>query len=175
VIFSEAEDILPIVDENDDVIGTARRRIVHARALRHRSAHVVVFNTAGRLLIQLRSAAKDLYPLYWDVSAGGHVGPDESYEQAARRELREELGLTGELKFVRKTPASKVTDWEFTCLYELTTDEPPRPNSHEIEGYEFVLPSPLIEQAVSGRRHMTPALVGTILFYTSPERLLDGN
>jgi 8-oxo-dGTP pyrophosphatase MutT (NUDIX family) len=61
--------------------------------LRHRSAAIVVLSTDGRLLIHRRADSKDLHPGWWDVCAGGVVGVGESYEQAARRELAEEIGV----------------------------------------------------------------------------------
>jgi len=161
----ECDELFPVVDENDAPVGTERRKIVHARHLRHRSAHVLVFNSAGDVLIQLRSASKDEYPLYWDVSVGGHVAPGETYEQAAQRELQEELGLTGEIRFLRRTAASEQTSWEFTNLYMLTTDQPPRLNPQEIATCEFVAPTTLLEEIRAGRRRVTPVLANEIAFY----------
>ena len=59
--------------------------------------HVCVFNAAGELLIQRRSAEKFSYPLRWDVSAAGAVDAGETSGQAAEREMREELGYALEL------------------------------------------------------------------------------
>lgn len=164
----EPEEIFPVVDEHDQPVGTAERRVVHAQHLRHRSAHVLVFNSAGQLLIQQRAATKDSYPLYWDVSVGGHVAPNEAYEEAAHRELREELGLDGPLHFLRKTPASELSSWEFTCLYTLETDQPPQPNPAEIETCQFVEPSILLDEILSRRRLATPGLVSALSFH--PDR-----
>jgi isopentenyl-diphosphate delta-isomerase len=55
--------------------------------------HVFIFDSAGRLLIQLRSPKKQLYGGKWDVSAGGHSRAGENSAAAARRELMEELGI----------------------------------------------------------------------------------
>lgn len=169
MIPNPTEEILIVVDENDTPVGTKRRKLIHGQRLRHRSAHVLVFNSADELLIQLRGPSKDEYPLFWDVSVGGHVGPGETYEQAAHRELDEELGLTGDLQFLRKTAATEQTGWEFTCLYRLTTDQPIRPNRHEIEECEFVTPGNPLAEIRSGRRRATPALSSVLAFYLSEE------
>jgi mutator protein MutT len=50
----------------------------------------------GRVLLGLRRADRATYPGVWDLP-GGHVEPGESPPAAARRELREELGIEAEL------------------------------------------------------------------------------
>ena len=63
--------------------------------------HVCVFNGAGELLIQRRSAEKRAYPLRWDVSAAGAVDAGETPNRAAEREFREELGYKLDLSGMR--------------------------------------------------------------------------
>ena len=85
-----------IVDESDLVIGTASRNEVHGNPdLIHRVAHVLVFNSSGQLYLQKRAESKDVQPGKWDTSVGGHVDSGERYEQAAVREMGEELGISG--------------------------------------------------------------------------------
>lgn len=85
-----------IVDDSDRVIGTASRSECHGNpALVHRAAHILVFNRAGQLLLQKRSPHKDIQPGKWDTSVGGHLDSGENYLEAAIREMREELGLSG--------------------------------------------------------------------------------
>ncbi|MDD7940061.1 NUDIX domain-containing protein [Actinomycetospora lutea] len=50
----------------------------------------------GRVLLGLRRADRASYPGVWDLP-GGHVEPGESAVAAARRELREELGVDAAL------------------------------------------------------------------------------
>jgi isopentenyldiphosphate isomerase len=90
-----------LVDETGRVVGRATRRECHGNpALIHQVTHVLVFDRAGRLFLQKRSAAKDIQPGKWDTSVGGHMQPGETPEAAARREMREELGAEpGELAF----------------------------------------------------------------------------
>nr|WP_321464800.1 NUDIX hydrolase YfcD [uncultured Desulfobulbus sp.] len=90
-----AEEIVTIVDEQDQPIGAVARKIMRQQRLIHRASYILVFNTAGELFIQKRSKIKDFYPGYWDLAAGGVVLEGESYEESAKRELREELGIGG--------------------------------------------------------------------------------
>lgn len=89
-------EFFDIVDEHDQVIGQAPRSECHGDpSLVHRVAHVLVFNSRGELLLQKRSMTKDVQPGKWDTSVGGHLDPGEDYLQAARREMAEELGVSG--------------------------------------------------------------------------------
>lgn len=90
------EDMFDIVDENDQVVGQAKRAECHGNPdLIHRVSHVLLFNSHGDLLLQKRGAHKDVQPGKWDTSVGGHLDPGEDYLTAARREMQEELGVSG--------------------------------------------------------------------------------
>jgi isopentenyldiphosphate isomerase len=89
-----AESII-IVDRKNRIIGTVARRIMRQQRLIHRASYILVFNVKGELFVQKRAATKDIYPGYWDLAAGGVVLAGESYEESARRELAEELGIKG--------------------------------------------------------------------------------
>ena len=89
-------ELLDIYDDAGHRIGLATRRECHGNpALLHRTAHVVVINCAGdRLLLQKRSAAKDIQPGKWDTAVGGHVDYGEGIIEALYREASEELGFS---------------------------------------------------------------------------------
>jgi isopentenyldiphosphate isomerase len=89
------EELFDIVTEDDFVVCQATRSTTHARGLWHRGVHVFLFTREGKLLIQKRSAARAQYPSVWDCSVSEHVKAGESYPDAARRGLWEELGLEG--------------------------------------------------------------------------------
>jgi len=127
-----SEEIFDVCDENDRVIATAPRSRVHAERLLHRAVHVFVFNGRGELLLQRRSATKDEAPLKLTSSCSGHLGAGEDYEEAAHREMQEEIGLSGELEFLHKFPASAETAYEHTVLYRMISDLEPRPDPAEI-------------------------------------------
>lgn len=84
-----------IVDLENRVVGAVGRRAMRAGVLLHRAVFVLVYDGSGGLFLQQRSAAKDLYPGCYDLSAGGVVLAGESYPAAAARELAEELGIAG--------------------------------------------------------------------------------
>ena len=129
-----------VVDEADRVIGAAPRRKVHGDNLLHRAVHILIFNRNGELFLQKRSRFKDRHPCVWDSSAAGHVDAGEDYDDAARREVQEELGVTTRLERVVKLPASDRTGQEFIWLYQGKHDGPFQLAASEIELGEFFPP-----------------------------------
>ena len=88
------DEMLDLVDERGQTVGTARRADCHGDpSLAHRAVHVLVRNSEGDFFLQKRSRAKRIQPGRWDTSVGGHLATGEGYEAAARRELEEELGI----------------------------------------------------------------------------------
>lgn len=88
-------ELVDLVDEHDVVIGTITRAEMRATDAWHRAVYLIVQRGDGAVLIQQRSFAKDFAPGAWDIGAGGVVGAGEAYDDAAERELAEELGVTG--------------------------------------------------------------------------------
>jgi isopentenyldiphosphate isomerase len=121
------------------VIGRATRGECHGNpALIHAVARVHVWDRAGRLLLQLRSASKDIQPNKWDPSVGGHLLPGEESEVAARREMIEELGVAPDKlaflhRFLMRTPVE--TEWVST--YATIHDGPFAPDPGEIDAIRF--------------------------------------
>ena len=76
------------------VIGVVTRSRMRAEKLCHRAVFVVVISGDGCLLVHRRSAGKDIWPSWWDIAVGGVVAVGETYEDAARRELEEEIGIS---------------------------------------------------------------------------------
>ncbi|MBU0675187.1 MAG: NUDIX domain-containing protein [Proteobacteria bacterium] len=94
-----AAEQVAIVDGNNQEIGVASRGEMRRDRLRHRASFILVFNDAGEMFVMKRTLGKDLYPGLWEVAAGGVVLDGESFEESARRELAEELGILAELTF----------------------------------------------------------------------------
>ena len=139
------EDIFDVVNEDDEVIGREPRSVVHAKELRHRAAHVLVFNAAGEIFLQLRSQTKDNNPGVWDSSCSGHVDAGESYAVAAERELMEEIGLLVEepLEPLFKIDACKETGQEFAWIYRTQSEGPFELNPEEIDDGQWMSPDDL--------------------------------
>jgi isopentenyldiphosphate isomerase len=89
------QELVDVVDEEDRVVATVTRREVRARGLLHRCTYVLLRNAAGQFLVHRRTDTKDVHPGAHDVFAGGVCAAGESYDECARREVEEELGVGG--------------------------------------------------------------------------------
>jgi isopentenyldiphosphate isomerase len=134
------DEILDIVDEHDTVIGQAPRKRVYAERLRHRAAFVLVRDAEGRVFVHRRSDRKLVFPSCYDMFVGGVVGAGETYDEAARREAAEELGVsdlpapTPLFRFLYETPEHS---W-WSAVYEVRCDVPVDPQPEEVAWHAFL-------------------------------------
>ncbi len=88
-------EFIAIVDENDNIIGEEEKEKCHNNdGILHRGFLAMIFDDSGKLLLTRRSKSKRLWPGFWDGSVASHVFKDEDYEQASKRRLMQEIGLT---------------------------------------------------------------------------------
>jgi isopentenyl-diphosphate Delta-isomerase len=136
------QEILVLVDERDNEIGTDTRENCHAgKGRRHRAFTVFLFH-GDKLLLQRRSSKKLLWPGAWDVSYTSHVYPGETYEQAAARKASQELGArVGRLEdvhsFVYFAPQGANAENEFCRLLVGDFDGRVSPNKEETDGVRW--------------------------------------
>lgn len=95
-------EILDIVDENDKIIGRNTKENKFKNNLITRNVVVFVLDNKNRILIGKRSYIKKSFPNRYDLAVCGNVKAGETYEEAAKRELKEELGIEVDLKFLKK-------------------------------------------------------------------------
>jgi len=140
-----ADELLDIVDEQDRVVGQARRAEVYPRRLRHRCVFVLVRDVRGAIFVHRRTADKLVFPSRYDMFVGGVVGAGETYDAAAWREAREELGVPGlpapvpRFRFLFETPEFA---W-WSAVYEVRCGQPVRPQVEEVTWYAFLTESEL--------------------------------
>jgi 16S rRNA (adenine1518-N6/adenine1519-N6)-dimethyltransferase len=130
---SHPTEKLVLVDDSDRPIGATERQAIHDQGLRHRAVHLFIFNRDRELFLQKRSWRKDQHPQRWDSSAAGHVDAGESYDDCARRELSEELGISASVDRIGAVAASDQTGQEFISIYRGSHDGPIEYNALEIE------------------------------------------
>ena len=124
-----ADILVDVVDENDMVVGSAPRKGIHKTDKLHRSVHIFLINSSGRIWLEKRAENTDTFPGYYNSSAAGHVSSGESYEEGALREIEEELGIkNANIKKMHKLAASKETSNEFVTFFIVHSDEKPTIN-----------------------------------------------
>ena len=133
-----ASELVDIVDTDDRVIGRATRAEVRAQKLRHRATYILVFNSRGQLFVHRRTATKDVYPSYYDVAVGGIVGAGEGYDDGARRELAEELGISAAPRPILKFQYSDGDNLVNGRVYSCASDGPFRLQADEIVSGEWL-------------------------------------
>ncbi len=133
------QEIFPIVDEEGRVIGSATRGECHSGSfLLHPVVHLHVFNSAGDIYLQKRPEWKDIQPGKWDTAVGGHIDFGESLDDALRREVREELGITDfTAEFVDKYVFKSKRERELVYVHHCIYDGPIQPSASELDGGRF--------------------------------------
>ena len=118
-----SQEIVMVVDDENRPVAEVPRHRMRSENLPHRATYIFVFDRAGRVLVQRRTAIKDMYPSYYDLAAGGVVAAGESYEENAEREAAEELGirdtaLEPKLDFYYEDERNRCFGRVFTCVHE---------------------------------------------------------
>lgn len=126
-----------IVNEKDEIIGSASRDEVHKKKLIHRAVTIFVFNSKKELYMIQRSRHKDLNPLKWQGSASGHVDSGENYAEAAKRDLKEELDISAEPIYEFDIKVYSDEQKENFKLFSVVTDDVISTNE-EIEQSKFM-------------------------------------
>lgn len=133
------EEWFPVVTPEGETVGKATRTECHSGSkLLHPVVHLHVWNAAGELYLQKRPMHKDIQPGKWDTAVGGHVDYGETVEEALRREVREELGITAFTpepagRYVFESAVEKELVNTYTTVYTGTIS----PDKEELDGSRF--------------------------------------
>lgn len=121
------EEQVVLINEQDEVLGVMDKQQAHFSGLLHRAFSVFIFNSKGEMLLQKRASGKYHSPNQWTNAVCSHPRKDESYLEAAKRRLNEELGISADIQekfyFIYKAKVGEDL-WEhekdhvFTGIYE---------------------------------------------------------
>ncbi len=132
-----------LVDKNDNVLGIMEKVAAHQLGQLHRAFSVFVFNNKGQLLLQQRAHDKYHSAGKWSNTCCSHPRPGEQNIEAAKRRLKEEMGLECELRygfdFIYRTDFSNgLCEHEFDHVFFGTTDALPAIDPQEVADYAFM-------------------------------------
>lgn len=119
-------ELIKIVDANGNFTGEIMdKKEAHDKNLLHNEIAVFIINNNKQVLLQKRSATKRFNPNKWGLCAG-HVQADESLEEAALREIKEEVGINvneNDLLVLREKEINlKDTNSHITYFYYIKTN-----------------------------------------------------
>ena len=136
-------EVVVLVDRNDRETGTMSKADAHRKGVLHRAVSVLVRNAAGEMLLQRRALGKYHSPGLWSNACCTHPRPGESPLDAARRRLREELGIKAQPTFLfhfiyRLELDRGAIEHEYDHVFTATYDGPVRPDPAEVMDHRWV-------------------------------------
>lgn len=111
------KDNVVLIDRSDKEIGLREKFKAHKNPVPlHRAISVVIFDRNKKMmLLQKRSKYKKTWPLFWTNTVCTNVRANETYEHAAVRRLKEEMGIV--------TPLKEVFSFSYKAEYDKTWGE----------------------------------------------------
>ena len=161
-VVSFDNEALIIVDPQDRILGHGTKADLHQGAgTLHRAFSIFLFNDAGHVLLQQRSADKPLWPGYWSNTCCSHPRRGESYGIATQRRLKEELGVEAPLRFTHRFRyqaqfSAEGAEHELCSVYVGRIDGDPKPNPQEVSDWQWISPSALDEWLETNPQNLTP-------------------
>lgn len=144
------KDYVILVDENDNLVGTAEKIDAHKNPKLHRAFSIFIINSKGELLIQKRAENKYHCPGLWANTCCSHPRPGETLEEAAHRRLREEMGFDTQLVKIfsfkyRAEFDNGLTEEEYDHIFVGKWDGTPIINLREVADYKWISGDLLME------------------------------
>lgn len=165
-----ATEYVILVDEHDNIIGSAPKLYAHQQALLHRAFSIFVYRktknqdeTRIEWLLQQRALEKYHSPGLWTNTCCSHPRPFEATDIAATRRLQEEMGLSLPLqqcgRFMYKAEFDNaLTEHEidYVFLGIATEDSAIKANPMEVADFRWVETSLLEKELIEQPLLFTP-------------------
>ncbi|GAA4321452.1 isopentenyl-diphosphate Delta-isomerase [Flaviaesturariibacter amylovorans] len=132
-----------LVNGRDEPMGTMEKMAAHEQGLLHRAFSVFLFDAEGRMLLQRRAVTKYHGGGLWSNACCSHPYPDEPVPDAARRRLREELGIEASIEPIfaftyRAEVENGLTEHEFDHVFAGIYAGPLALNPEEVAECRYV-------------------------------------
>jgi isopentenyl-diphosphate delta-isomerase len=150
-----------LVNDHDEETGVMEKMEAHRTGSLHRAFSVLLFNSRGEMLLQKRAQTKYHSSGLWTNTCCSHPRPGEALEEAARRKLRQEMGIEANprfaFKFQYKAPLdNQLIEHEIDHVFIGQFDGEPVLNEHEAEDWKFVDLHSLKQQVHTDPQQFTP-------------------
>ncbi len=168
--MSSTHPPVTIVDEDDHVIGSKDITQAYIDNDIVRISRIFLVNNQGQVLLQKRSDSIERWPGVWDQSAAGHVDKDENYEEAAYREMREELGITGDVVlnkvdyyFADEELDNNERSRRFNAIFVGTYSDELNPDPEEVSGTKWLTLDELDKLIEQDPKQFTPGMLASFI------------
>lgn len=138
-------ELVVLLDEAGRAVGTADKAVVHHDDTPlHLAFSTYLFDEDGRVLVTRRALTKKTFAGVWTNSCCGHPGPGEDLADAARRRVRQELGVTvSDLRLVLPTfryraEQDGIVENEMCPVYTALVRDPVDPDPSEVDSVAWV-------------------------------------
>ncbi|MFJ5993665.1 NUDIX hydrolase [Streptomyces sp. NPDC092370] len=125
-------ELVERVGERDRVLCVVDRDEAIRNGRPHRVATTVCRDPRGRVLVHRRPEHVSRFPGYYDRLVGGGVEVGESYQEAAARELTEELGVRAPVRLLSTFLCRGEISPYWLGVHEAVVSEPLSPDPSEI-------------------------------------------
>lgn len=137
------EELLILVDEDDYPLGLMEKMEAHKKGKLHRAFSIFVFNTNMKLLLQQRADTKYHSAGLWSNTCCSHPRHGEKTIDAAKRRLKEEMGLQCDLifvfSFVYKAELNNgLIEHEYDHVFVGISNEEPITNPNEVKAWKYI-------------------------------------
>jgi len=156
-------DHVILVDESDRPTGSAPKLDAHLNGgALHRAFSIFIFNSGGRMLLQRRARGKYHFGGLWTNACCSHPRLGQTLADSAHARLRHEFGFDAPLEelfsfiYRAEDPVSGLTEHEFDHVFVGRFDGRPAPNPEEIEQWEWVDRSRLLDDISTHPERFTP-------------------
>jgi isopentenyl-diphosphate delta-isomerase len=115
----------------------------HEKGALHRALSVLIINSKKEILLQRRALGKYHSPGLWTNTCCSHPYPGEDPNEAAKRRLQEEMGMSSELTFLFKFQykcdfENGLIEHELDHVFIGQTDDTPHLNTDEAMAFQWM-------------------------------------
>ena len=132
-----------LVDAEDNPNGSMEKLEAHEKGALHRALSVLIINSKKEILLQRRALGKYHSPGLWTNTCCSHPYPGEDPNEAAKRRLQEEMGMSSELTFLFKFQykcdfENGLIEHELDHVFIGKTDDTPHLNTDEAMAFKWM-------------------------------------
>jgi isopentenyl-diphosphate Delta-isomerase len=132
-----------LVDENDNEVGIMEKMEAHRKGILHRALSILLFNSKGELMLQKRAENKYHSGGLWTNTCCSHPLPGETMEDATRRSLLHEMGISLQPEFAYKflyfaEVDDGLKEHELDYVFAAKYDGEPSINPQEVADWQFL-------------------------------------